>query len=342
MMLRTPSAWAPSSSDSSAIRFRSRVVQWTRHSRSRSCWIPNATDRALIRTRAIAESETLTRSTPASRRSRAASIVRSIRMLRGGSISTETTNRPASSSSARRVGGGGRRRRRRRPFDERRPRSQSATATCGRSAAVAADGGRTGRQDRVERGPHRGDVLGRRPAAATDDPGPGRQQPRRHRAEVLGAGGVDEAALEPLRQPGVRHDRARGLAIGRAAHRLERVEAGHRPGSAVDPDRVRAGRGQRLGGGGRAAAVGQDELLAERQRGDDRHVRGAARLVDGQDELVRGPRTSRGRSRPLPPSSRPSICSRNAARIVPRSSPACRAPATRAVRPSRRPARRAR
>jgi hypothetical protein len=53
---------------------------------------PNATDRALIRTRAIAESDTLTTSTPASRRSRAASIVRSIRMLRGGSISTETTN----------------------------------------------------------------------------------------------------------------------------------------------------------------------------------------------------------------------------------------------------------
>ena len=99
MMLRTPRAWAPSSSDSRAIRFRSRVVQWTRHSRSRSCWIPNATDRALIRTRAIAESETLTRSTPASRRSRAAAIVRSIRMLRGGSISTETTKRPAARSA---------------------------------------------------------------------------------------------------------------------------------------------------------------------------------------------------------------------------------------------------
>ena len=56
--------------------------------------MPNATAIAPIRTRAIAESLMLTRSTPASRRSRAASIVRSIRIERGGSISTETTNRP--------------------------------------------------------------------------------------------------------------------------------------------------------------------------------------------------------------------------------------------------------
>ena len=105
-MLRTPSACAPSSSDSSAIRFRSRVVQWTRHSRSRSCWIPNATANAPIRTLAIAESETFTASTPAACSSRAASMVRSMRTLRGGSISTETTNCWAASSSASRVGGG--------------------------------------------------------------------------------------------------------------------------------------------------------------------------------------------------------------------------------------------
>ena len=67
--------------------------------------MPNATANAPIRTRAIAESETLTASTPASWRRRAASIVRSIRTDRGGSISTETTNRRAASSSARRVGG---------------------------------------------------------------------------------------------------------------------------------------------------------------------------------------------------------------------------------------------
>ena len=104
-MLRTPSAWAPSSSDSSAMRFRSRVVQWTRHSTSTSCWIPKATAIAPIRTLAIAESDTLTTSVPASRRSRAASSVRSMRMLRGGSISTEITNRRSASAAARRVGG---------------------------------------------------------------------------------------------------------------------------------------------------------------------------------------------------------------------------------------------
>src|SRR5665647_657125 len=75
-MLRTPSAWAPSSSDSRAIKLRSRVVKWTRHSRSRSCWTPKATARAPMRTRAMALSLMLTTSTPASWSSRAASIVR--------------------------------------------------------------------------------------------------------------------------------------------------------------------------------------------------------------------------------------------------------------------------
>ena len=53
------------------------------------------------------ESLMLTRSTPASCSSRAASIVRSMRTERGGSISTLTTNCFASSRLARRVGGGG-------------------------------------------------------------------------------------------------------------------------------------------------------------------------------------------------------------------------------------------
>ncbi len=104
-MLRTPSAWAPSSSDSRAIRFRSRVVTCTTHSRSSSCWTPNATAIAPIRTRAIAESEMLTTSAPASRSRRAASSVRSILMDRGGSISTEITKRPAARAVARPVSG---------------------------------------------------------------------------------------------------------------------------------------------------------------------------------------------------------------------------------------------
>ena len=53
--------------------------------------MPNATAIAPMRTRAMAESLILTRSTPADLRSRAASIVRSMRIDRGGSISTEIT-----------------------------------------------------------------------------------------------------------------------------------------------------------------------------------------------------------------------------------------------------------
>ena len=67
--------------------------------------MPNATAIAPIRTRAIAESLMLTRSTPAAWSSRAASIVRSIRIERGGSISTEMTNRRSWSARSRPVGG---------------------------------------------------------------------------------------------------------------------------------------------------------------------------------------------------------------------------------------------
>src|SRR5436853_344132 len=52
-MFLTPSAWAPSNSDSRAIKLRSRVVKCTTHSRSRSCWMPNATASAPMRTRAV-------------------------------------------------------------------------------------------------------------------------------------------------------------------------------------------------------------------------------------------------------------------------------------------------
>ncbi len=105
-MSRTPRAWAPSSSASRAIRLRSRVVRCTTHSSPSSRWMPNATASAPIRTRAIAESEMFTQSAPASRRRRAESMVRSMRIDRGGSISTETTYRPVRSFSRRDVGGG--------------------------------------------------------------------------------------------------------------------------------------------------------------------------------------------------------------------------------------------
>ena len=200
-MLRTPSACAPSSSDSSAMRFRSRVVTWTRHSRSRSCWIPNATAIAPIRTRAIAESLTLTRSVPASRRRRAASSVRSIRMLRGGSISTEITNRPSASA----CGEAG-------SAAARRLHRSAGAVGLARCAGPAPDavarprprgrGAGLGRAERVEGGAHRRDVGRRRPAAAADDPRARVEQPRHDRAEVRRA--------RPRRRTG-----PRGAAAGR-------------------------------------------------------------------------------------------------------------------------------
>ena len=288
-MLRTPRAWAPSSSDSRAIRFRSRVVQWTRHSRSRSCWIPNATAIAPIRTRAIAESLTLTTSTPASRRSRAASIVRSIRTERGGSISTDTTNRPAARSGrqagrrrrvadARRVAG---------PLDDRRPRpaceipagTPSARRPRGRGRRRGPAPGRS--LERVEDRAHRRDMGRRRAAAAADDPGPRVQQSRGHRREVVGARGVHEAALEALRQAGVRHDRARRGVRGGEAHRLERVEAGHRAGAAVDADGIHPGAGRAPRGVGGVVPSGRTSSSpkvseARIGRSDDRRASSTA------------------------------------------------------------------
>ena len=166
-----PSACAPSSSDSRAIRFRSRVVMWTRHSRSRSCWMPNATASAPIRTRAIAESLTLTASTPAAWSSRAASIVRSMRTERGGSISTEMTNRRVPQRPEQPGRG------------QRGSRSSSGADV---TVSVLGPAGRDGRlrraasrRERVERRPHRRDVLGRGPAAAADDRCPGVDEARR-------------------------------------------------------------------------------------------------------------------------------------------------------------------
>ncbi len=66
-----------------------------------------------------------------------------------------------------------------------RPASVPRAAVEGRArpVSVAATGASAGC---VERGPHRGDVPGCRPAAAADDPCPGSQEARRDRAEVLG------------------------------------------------------------------------------------------------------------------------------------------------------------
>ena len=143
-------------------------------------------------------------------------------------VDLDRDDEPAARRAARPGGSAVARRRRRRGVERSARRRSVGSSVAG--AAVAARSAASGAPvaGRVERRPHRGDVLGRRPAAAADDPGAGRQQARRDRPEVLGARGVDEAALEPLREPGVGHDRPGRVAIGGGAHRLERVETGRR------------------------------------------------------------------------------------------------------------------
>ena len=331
MMFRTPSAWAPSSSDSMAIRLRSRVVKWTRHSRSRSCWIPNATAIALIRTRAIAQSLDVDEVDPGSRRSRAASMVRSILMLRGGSISTEMAKRPAVISSASRVG-----LRRavsvsRRPRCDRRPRP-------GRLEAAARDARRTARSvvrtRRTPRASRRRDRASSR--SNPDDPRARGEHGGGHGTEVIGAGRVDELTLEPLRQTGVRHDRPRGL-TPRPQSPSRRARRAMRPArAAVDPDGVGAGRGQRRDSHLRvlpSTRTSSSPNVNEAITGRSLAARASsiASMSSSRSQKVSRTITS------TPPSSRPSICSRNAART---SASATSGPsagrANRAVRPNRR------
>ena len=146
--------------------------------------------------------------------------------------------------------------------------------------------GRSRRADRaIDRGPHRGDVGRRGPAAAADDPGAGCQRDGRDLGEPVRVGRVDELPLNPLRQPRVRHERAGQCMAGRVDP-AQGVERGTGPDAAVDPERVGAGDDQQVRGRLGCPAVGQAELLAERHRGDDREVRRGADLGDRQQELV--------------------------------------------------------
>ena len=76
-------------------------------------------------------------------------------------------------------------------------------------------------------------------------------------------------------------------------HRLERLDARVRAAAAVDPDDIGAGRQQGSRGDRRRRPVGQLELLSEGQLGDDRQVGRPARLVDREEQVRRGSRTSR-------------------------------------------------
>ena len=169
---------------------------------------------------------------------------------------------------------------------------------------------------RVDRGPHRLRVLGRRAAAAADDPGPGGEHLRDHLAEVLGSGRVDEVAFDALRQPRVRDDAA-SHGRRRRPRPDERLQADQRPGAAVDADGVGAGGGQgRRGRLGRRAVVG-GQVLAERHLGDDRQVAGAASPPRRPSSRVSSRSKVSNTRRSTPPSRSPSICSRKAARAIP-------------------------
>ena len=134
---------------------------------------------------------------------------------------------------------------------------------------------------RVDRGPHRRRVGGSGSAAAADDPSSGREHSRNHLTEVLGSGGIDEVALDALRQPRVRGDAA-GHDAGRRPCLDQRLEAYEGSCAAVDADgidsRRRKGRRRCLG---RSSVVGA-QVLAERHLGDGRQVARSARFFDRQ------------------------------------------------------------
>ena len=71
---------------------------------------------------------------------------------------------------------------------------------------------------RIDGAPHRRDVLGRRPAAPADDGGPRVEHVADHPPEVVGAGRVDELALDALGQAGVREDGPPGARPSPRAH----------------------------------------------------------------------------------------------------------------------------
>ena len=166
----------------------------------------------------------------------------------------------------------------------------------------------------VDRGAHVPDVLGRRAAAAADDPRTGIQEAPHLLAEIRRRRGVDELAFDALRQAGVGDDGSR-QAGRRPAHLDERIEADLRADTAVDTHGIDACRGQRSRGRLRTRAVDRDELLAERHLGDDRQVADSARASATPSSSSPRSLNVSNSSTSAPPSRRPSICSRNASRM---------------------------
>ena len=245
-----------------------------------------------------------TMSTPAAWSRRAASIVRSMRTERGGSISTEITYRP--SASAWRGASGGGRRVGRRAGDRCADGALAGSRLGGRRRRPARPLG----DPRVDRCPHRGDVVGCRPAAAADDRRPGVEHVADHPAEVVGRAAYTNCPSTRWGRPALGR-----TALPAPAHRDERVEAADRPGPAVHAERRRrrlASRARAVAtAGGRA--VREHDVLAEGHQGHDRQVAPGPRLLDGDEQLVEMQNVSNQKVS-TPPSSSPSIGSRNAAR----------------------------
>ena len=304
------------------MRFRSRVVQWTRHSRSRSCWIPNATARALIRTRAIAESEMLTTSTP------------------GVAQESGRLDRPLDPDAPRRVdldrhdeAAGG------------EQLGQAGRWRClpgGREAAcrfrdgcprwTAGDlrrgaGGGSGQwrglganapgvlADGVESRPHRRRVRRRRAAAATDDAGAGGQHPRRDGPEVVRAGGVEKRPSRRCDSPAFGMiERSGSPSAGRPiASRASRQAAGPAPqltpiASAPAPASASAADFGLLPSARTSSSPNVNEAMTGTS--DARRASSTASTSWPRSENVSRTMTS------APPSRRPSICSRNVARAA--------------------------
>ena len=258
-MFRMPRACAPSSSASRAIRLRSRVVRWTRHSRPTSCWMPKATARAPIRTRPVAESLTFTRSTPASRKE-AGGVEGAVDPDRARRVYLDRDDEGALGELA---GEAGRRRRLtlRPGLAPRRP-GRAAASVSSRSEASRSEA--SGRGATAACGPRRRPAPWRRWPPASPPCGPASCRSSRPRSWLRRRSSAAPSRRSTRARPSRRGDPSMRcgrpalgwseratMPVGRAGSQ-QRLEAGLRTRAAVDPDRVHARRGQRRGGQRRA------------------------------------------------------------------------------------------
>ena len=221
---------------------------------------------ALMCVRAMGLSPTFRQSTPASFSSAAPSRIGRKFRPRDGSTSTVTTKRPAASFS-RSVDGSG-------------PDAGSRSMTIGRGPR-----GRRGGRCRGLAGQrlvHRGDVLGRRAAAAADDRRPGLDESHRVLAERLRRAGIDYRLLADLRLAGVRL--CRKLRRLRGRELLDDVQRELRARHAVDADDVRAQIAQNERNLARLFAGPGAAVALERKLNDHGQV---AALADGPQRLLR-------------------------------------------------------